>query len=57
MIYDIATSNRISPGLYAAGAGVAGFNLHTVFVTMTDWVVHRILSFKSWGRSLATMRY
>jgi len=44
IIYDIATSNRISSGLYAGGAGVAEFNLHTAFITaMTDGVAHRML--------------
>ena len=45
IIYDIATSNRISSGLYAGGAGIAEFNLHSAFVTaMTDGIAHRVLS-------------
>jgi hypothetical protein len=45
IIYDIATSNRLSSGLYASAAGVAEFNLHCAFITMvTDGVARRILS-------------
>ena len=44
-IYDIATSNRISSGLYAGGAGIAETNLHSAFITaMVDGIAHRVLS-------------
>jgi hypothetical protein len=45
IIYDIATSNRVSSAQYASAAGVAEFNLHCAFVTtITDGVAHRVLS-------------
>jgi hypothetical protein len=45
IIYDIATSSRLSSGLYASAAGVAEFDLHCAFVTtMADGVAHRVLS-------------
>jgi hypothetical protein len=45
LIYDIATSNRLSSGQYASAAGVTEFNLHCAFViTMTDGIAHRVLS-------------
>jgi hypothetical protein len=45
IIYDIASSNRLSSGQYASAAGVAEFNLHCAFVaTMTDGIAHRVLS-------------
>jgi hypothetical protein len=45
IIYDIASSNRFSSGLYASAAGVAEFNLHCAFViTMSDKIAHRVLN-------------
>jgi hypothetical protein len=45
LIYDIASSNRLSSSQYASAAGVAEFDLHCAFVTsITDGVAHRFLS-------------
>ena len=44
IVYDLACNNRISSGLYAAGADVSKFNLHAAFASaMIDGVAHRNL--------------
>ena len=44
VIYDIATSNRLSSGLYAAAAGVAEFDAHRAFLTsVMDAVARRVI--------------
>ena len=45
IIYDIASSNRLSSGQYASAAGIAEFDLHSAFLTaIIDGVAHRVLS-------------
>ncbi|KAJ6526263.1 hypothetical protein DFH09DRAFT_1415887 [Mycena vulgaris] len=40
-LYDRATSNLVSSVMYVAGAGVAQYDVHTVFLTITDKIARR----------------